>query len=200
MNFHKKTFVQILIVICLCVLLILSWRAFTLWRLPYDEVEIPPLLLEDKLVIPQRPGIRGIIITGPTIEPLFFSVDLTKSGIRGLNWRQLQSIDPHTDVKINCLINDQGEVYFSMQDVLMEGHTDAGMAIQNSLKTWIYTPFRSGIIRFWFNLPSKGKKLIIDTSGLRRKWEIPNDIPIYNGQLHFIQGIPTNEIGIGEFL
>ena len=200
MNFHKKTFIQILVAICLCIFLILSWRAFTLWQLPYDEVEIPPLLLEDKLVIPQRPGIRGIIITGPTIEPLFFSVDLTKSGVRGLNWRQLQSIDPHTDVKINCLINDQGEVYFAMQDVLMEGHTDAGMEIQNALKTWIYTPFRSGVIRFWFNLPSKGKKLIIDTSGLRRKWEIPNDIPIYNGQLHFIQGIPANEIGIGEFL
>jgi len=169
-----------------------------MWRLPFDDVQISPFEKEEKLEIPPRPGVKGIVITGPTIEPLYFSIDLSKVGIRLLNWRQLQSIDPHADVRVNCRVNDQGRLTFSQKDVLMEGHTEAGVMIQQAMKTWSYTPYKMGEIRFWFNLPSKGRKLIIDTQGLLRKNEIPDHIPIYDGQIHLIEGIPFNEIRVGR--
>jgi hypothetical protein len=173
------------------------WRTYLLWKLPSDYIKISSFGIEEKMQIPPRPGVQGIVITGPIIEPLYFSIDLSKAGVRELNWRKLQQIDAHADVKISCVINEKGYLVFSQSDVLMEGHTEAGMMIQRVLKTWIFTPYKTGIIRFWFNLPSKGEKLIIDTSGLERKRTIDSDIPIYNGRLYYIEGIPTNEIQVG---
>ncbi|MBN2029350.1 hypothetical protein JW824_03810 [bacterium] len=177
-------------------LLFLGWQQYILWRLPESQITIPPIEGERELEIPPRPGIQGLIITGPVVKPLYFSVDLSKSGIRSLDWRQLQTIDPHTDVKINCQIDEQGRLVFSRDDVLMGGHTEAGMMIQQALRTWIYTPLKTGPIQFWFNLPSKGKKLVIDMGDLRRKENIPPHIPIYNGQMYLIDGISYQEIEI----
>lgn len=176
---------------------ILSWRKYCLWRLPYDEILIPPIEYRERLEIPPRPGIQGIVITGPAIESLFFSIDLTKAGVRNLDWRRLQAIDPHTDIKVNCRIGEQGQLWFSQDDVLMGGHTEAGMLIQRTLKTWMYTPFKTGVIRFWFNLPSKGRKLIVDTSGLRRKAQIPEYVPIFNGKIHLVDGLENDKIWVG---
>ena len=175
-------------------LLLIGWREFELRRLPFDEVQIPHFESDEKLEIPPRPGIQGIVITGPAIELLYFSIDLSKGGIRTLDWRRLQNIDPHADVRVNCIVDNQGQLSFTQEDVLMEGHTEAGMMIQRALKTWTYTPFKRGIIRFWFNLPSKGKKLIIDTSSLYRREDIPEYVPIFDGQVHFIEGIRSDQI------
>jgi len=163
-------------------------------RLPPDKIEIPYFNEKKEIVIPLRPGIQGIIITGPIIDPLTFHIDLSKAGLRTLNWNYLQNIDPHTDVKINCRIDNKGRLIFSRDDLLMGGHTRAGLYIEQILKTWIYTPFKKGDIQFWFNLPSKGKKLIIDMEKLGRKNEIPAHIPIFNGQLHLIDGIQQKDI------
>jgi hypothetical protein len=105
-------------------------------------------------------------------------------------------VDPNTDVKITGRIEDTGRLMFSTGDVLMEGHTEAGMMIQHVMRTWFYAPYKTGRIRFWFNLPSRGEKLIIDVRGLGRKETIPVQIPVYNGQLHYIEGIPVNEIRV----
>lgn len=174
----------------------MGWRQYTLWRLPYSQVYIPPIEGEQELEIPPRPGIQGLVIEGPVIKPLFFSIDLSKAGVRSLDWSRLQTIDPNTDVKVNCQIDEEGRLIFSKDDVLMEGHTEAGMMIQIALKTWIFTPFKTGMIQYWFNLPSKGKKLIIDMKGLIRREEIPPYVPIYHGQMHLIEGISFQEIGI----
>ncbi len=177
-------------------LLIMGWQQYILWRLPESEITIPPIDGERELEIPPRPGIQGLVITGPVVKPLFFSVDLSKSGIRPLDWHQLQTIDPHTDVKINCRVDEQGRLIFSRDDVLMGGHTEAGMMIQQALRTWTYTPLKTGSIQFWFNLPSKGKKLIIDMHDLKRRETVPPDIPIYNGHMYLINGISYQEIEI----
>ena len=155
--------------------------------------------MEEKLDIPIRPGVRGIIISGPKIEPLNFSIDLSRPGIRELDWRELFRMDPHTDVKVECSIDENGHLSFSENDILMAGHTEAGMIIKRVLKTWAYTPYKSGRIRFWFNLPSKGKKLVIDTQGLRRRDDIPPHIPIYEGRLYLISGISPRDIRVGGF-
>jgi len=182
------------------VALVFGYRAYLLYRLPFDQIQISTFGEREKLAIPPRPGVQGIVITGPRIQPLFFSIDLSRAGVRDLDWQQLRVIDPHTDVKISCQIDHRGRLLFSQRDVMMEGHTKAGMMIQQALKTWKYTPYKSGNIKFWFNLPSKGKKLIIDTSQLRRKSSIPEHIPVYDSQIHLIEGIKSSEIQIGGII
>lgn len=199
MMIRRKTLFQFVGFFLFSGVIILGWREYSLRRLPFDSMLIPPIMKEDKLEIPPRPGVQGIVITGPTIEPLFFAIDLNKSVGRTLDWQQLQAIDPHTDVRINGRVDDQGRLIFSQNDVLMEGHTEAGMMIQSALRTWVYTPYKSGVIRFWFNLPSKGRKLIMDTRDLKRREEIPLHIPIYDGKIHLVEEIPSHEILVGGY-
>lgn len=190
---------KISIIITICVIFlglsIYVKRQIDLWRLPYSQITVQPIEWEKELEIPPRPGIQGLVIAGPVIQPLFFSIDLSKAGIRSLDWRRLQTIDPHTDIKVNCRIDEQGRLIFYKDDVLMGGHTEAGMMIQQALRTWIYTPLKTGFIQFWFNLPSKGKKLVIDMKDLSRKEGVPLDIPIYTGKMYLIDGITFQEIG-----
>jgi len=185
--------------IAIVILLVSVWREWAWRQLPLDTVKIPPIVKEEVLEIPPRPGVRGVIIAGPTIEPLTFAIDLNKSGGLNLNWLELRAVDPHTDVKVTCRVDQQGRLNFRQDDVLMEGHTEAGMMIQAALRTWIYTPYKSGIIRFWFNLPSKGRKLIIDTHQLSRKVDIPPHITVYDGKLHLVDRIPLQDVHIGGY-
>jgi hypothetical protein len=177
--------------------ILLGIRVILFLSLPVTRVDISYLGSEEKLIIPPRPGIKGIVITGPQVQPLFFSVDLSRAGVRSLDFQQLELMDPHTDIKVNCTIDPQGRLMFSQKDILMEGHTEAGMMIQRALKTWVYTPYKMGRIKFWFNLPSKGRKVIIDLKGLKRKDSIPKHIPIYTGQVHMIDGVAIHEIQVG---
>jgi hypothetical protein len=197
MTLDKAIFLKILGGLGIIALGVFVWRTITLWRLPYDEIEIAPLGIREHLDIPPRPGIQGVLISGPTIEPLIFSIDLSKAGVRSLAWQRLETIDPHTDVKVSGHIDNQGRLFISDRDVLMGGHTEAGLMIQRAMRTWMYTPFKSGRIRFWFNLPSKGKKLIIDTEGLSRAREVPMHVPIFDGRIHLIDGISPGEIQMG---
>ena len=197
MSFDKKTFIKIIGVLLFGALCLFGWRTYRMWRMPYDEVEIPPIGIREHLDIPPRPGIQGILISGPTIEPLIFSIDLSKAGVRTLEWQRLQTIDPHTDVKVSGHIDTQGRLFIADRDVLMGGHTEAGMLIRQAMRTWMFTPFKGGRIRFWFNLPSKGKKLIIDTDGLMRARNIPIHVPIFEGRIHLIEGISPSDIQMG---
>lgn len=182
--------------IAVCLLALLVWREMQLRQLPGDVIRLYPPDLTEMLEIPPRPGVRGLVITGPRIEPLYFSIDLTKSGIQSLDWRLLQLVDPNADVKISARVSENGRLNFSSDDIAMEGHTEAGQIIQNAMRTWLYTPYKNGRIDFWFNLPSKGKKLIIDTKALTRRASVPDHVPIYNGRLHFIDHVPQNEIRV----
>lgn len=196
MNGLKRTIIYIFSGIIFCCLVLLVWREIQLQRLPPDEIRLYPPDLTEMMEIPPRPGVRGLMITGPRIEPLYFSIDLTKSGIRSLDWRRLQIVDPNADVKITARVSEDGRLNFSSDDIAMEGHTEAGLIIQNAMRTWLFTPYKNGQIEFWFNLPSKGKKLIIDTQALSRRASVPGQVPIYNGRLHFIEYVPQNEIRV----
>lgn len=196
---YKKILLWGSVVFFIIVILLLGWREYAISQLPFDDLRIPPLGIEEKLEIPPRPGIQGIIIRGPEIHSLVFEIDLSKPGVRFLDWNALTQIDPNTDVKVSCRVNVRGRLVFSQADILMEGHTEAGLMIQRALRTWIYRPYKSGIIRFWFNLPSKGRKLIIDITGLRRRGDIPAYVPVYNGKLYSIDGIPVSEVQVGKY-
>jgi hypothetical protein len=183
------------VLILLVVSIFVAWREYMIWCLPFDEVELATLENQQKLEIPPRPGIQGIVVTGPVIESLSFAIDVA-GGARELDWRRLNAIDSHADVRIHCIVNDQGELTFSQNDVLMGGHTEAGLLIQQAIKTWTYMPYKTGVIRFWFNLPSRGNKLEIDVSGLKRKADIPDFVPLFDGRLHLVDGVPPGQVQV----
>ncbi|MBN1896044.1 hypothetical protein JW906_16280 [bacterium] len=180
------------------VLLFLVVRAIRLWRLPYESVNIAPEDQYERIEIPPRPGIRGLVITGPRILPLYFAVDLAKAGIQPLDWDILKNRCPGADVRIRCQVDEKGNLRFNQEDVRMEGFTEAGTLIQNALRTWAYRPVKSGTIAFWFNVPSMGKKLKIDMTGMERAASIPEHVPIIDGQLHYILGLSAQDIEVGS--
>jgi hypothetical protein len=177
--------------------LLILWIAAHFWylsRLPDDALEVPYSVVELQPEIPPRPGIRGIEISGPEIKARRFEIDLSRSGLESLNWAQLMSVDPHAQIIVYGSINNQGQLSFSPRDVRSEGHPQAGVIITRALKTWMYTPFKSGGITFTFNLPSEGKKLIIDGTLLSRRSAVPIEVPILDGQLYSIDGLPVQEV------
>jgi len=180
------------------VLLFLVIRAVRLWRLPYESVAIAPEDQYERIEIPPRPGVRGLVITGPRIMPLYFAVDLAKAGIQPLDWDDLRNRCPGADVRIKCQVDEKGNLHFNKEDVRMEGFTEAGTLIQNALRTWAYRPVKSGTLSFWFNVPSMGKKLKIDMQGMKRVPSIPEHVPVIDGQLHYILGLPAQDIEVGS--
>jgi hypothetical protein len=196
----KVVLVRSVVSVFAAVFILYGIRTYLWFRLPETNIHVSYSGEEEKLTIPPRPGVKGIEITGPQIQPMFFTIDLSRAGVHSLDFLQLQLVDPHADVKVTCTIDEQGRLLFSQKDILMEGHTEAGLMIQKALKTWIYTPYKQGTIKFWFNLPSKGRKVLIDLKDLKRKDSIPRHIPIYTGQIHLIDGLENSEIQIGEHI
>ena len=188
------------IIIILAAIFLLGVVAREVWllSLPVQEVVMPPESNEDKMEIPPRPGVQGIMISGPRIQPLYFTIDLTRSDLQNLNWKRLERMDPWADIKVKCKLDEKGRIFFSQEDIQMEGHPEAGLMIQQALRTWRFTPYKTGEILFWFNMPSKGRKLMIDISRLNRSPFIPEYVPVYNGRLHYIEDISPADIQIGS--
>ena len=180
-------------IVALAVILLLV-RQWILHGMPEDTVQIPPSEIEKQPEIPPRPGIQGIEISGPEIKTKRFEIDLSRSDLESLDWKRLVAVDPHTQIIVAATIDNQGNLSFSQRDVRMEGHPQAGVMITTAMRTWVYTPLKTGSIVFTFNLPSEGKKLLIDASGLRRKASISMEVPVLDGQLVFINGINPMEI------
>ena len=191
-----RLLIRILSVTLVFVLLaFIAYRWFLIRKIESTRIDVPVLTMEKKLDIPPRPGVQGIVITGAEIQDLYFEIDQDKSDITPLNWENLKIKDPNTDIKITYRVNDSGRLIFQeIQDV---GHGDAGNMIRKTMDTWLYKPYKTGTIRFWFHLQSKGTKLWVDVSKLKRKPDIPSEIEVYNGQIHFINGISSKDIRLG---
>lgn len=192
--FSKKLTIVITIIACIAgitlVYIAVQWAI-----LPLNATGIPFRAYKFKLTIPPRPGTQGIIIMGPEIEKLYFEIDGTKAGLRKLDWSKLENIDRLADVTVKATVNPDGSLTIDREsDVKDEGHPDAGREIFNVLRTWVYTPYKTGEIRFWFNTPSKEKKLTIET----RRLETPRKYRKYSVTdrlLYYIEGV--NEVGLG---
>ena len=164
-----------------------------------DDVFIPPLAKSDNLKIPPRPGIQGIVITGPIIEDLIFDIDLSAAGLKALNWDRLVGIDRTARVTIRATVNKRGKLLFRRRnnDIKDSGHPDAGRYIEEVLSTWTFFPYKTGTIRFYFNVASKGKKLTIDTRNLEKNSDIPGKIRVLDGRMFYITGLDIGEVGYG---
>ena len=73
-------------------------------------MNLPHFEISQKLEIPPRPGVQGIEITGPRIEPVNFSIDPSKPGLRAIDWTRLWASDPGTDVKVTGYIDSRGQL------------------------------------------------------------------------------------------
>ena len=197
-----KTKKKKILFVTTCALVIIStpllWRMCILMGLPNNDSYIPGLAATEIIEIPQRPGIQGIVITGPIIEPLFFTIDLRRSP-NILDWENLNNIEPGADVKIRAKIRE-GKMEFDRAkgDIKDTGYPTAGSIIETALKSWCYKPYKEGEIRFWFHLGSEREKLIINPSGLKPKEKFAK-YPIHDGKLHNIKGIKKTEIRIEKF-
>ncbi len=144
---------------------------------------------------PIRPGIGDIIISGPERKPLLFTIDLSSSS-NSINWQKLMSNDPTATVTVYGYIDNNGKFYINELDDA--GHTNIGKIINEAMATWRYTFYKVGDIRFYFNLPSKEAKLIIDLSDIERNPVIAEFIPIQNGMLYNIPELPPGLINYGS--
>lgn len=177
----RKFFILFFVISAVLITFIFSKVQKILNFLPDDMVSIhysnpppPP--------VPTRPGIGDIIISGPKIEPLIFSVD-PSYGIP-LDWSLLREKHPSADVIVYGYINSNGFLLINKIDAI--GQPKAGKIIFQAIKTWKYKAFKIGEIKFYFNLPSEGRKFIIDTQNLNRNPAIADFIEIYDGRLYNI--------------
>jgi len=182
-----------LLVFLLLLFFFYAIRMILLHRLPPDNSRIPLTALEEKIPIPPRPGVQGIIITGPVIKDLIFQIDTKTSQLRKLDWRRIESIDKTADVKIRATVLRNGSLEFNpITDVISPGHSYAGNEIAKVVETWKYTHYKHGRIYFWFNFPSKGVKLTIDTHELVRNEDLSKKYFVRNGLLFYINGLPLS--------
>ena len=167
------------------------WAALYFGLAP-DVVDLPYFEISQKLEVPPRPGIQGIEITGEIITPVKFEIDISKPGLRDIDWTRLWAMDQGTDVRVTGHIDRRGHLTIAAFDD--GGHTQAGKLIRDAMKTWIYKPYLSGTIRFWYNLPSTGSKVLVDVSKLRREAVLPDHVPLLFGRVHLIQNAPARSI------
>jgi hypothetical protein len=198
-----KTFLKTkkgkILFITACVIFITSipvaWWILEFMGLPLNESHVPGLGITETIEIPQRPGIQGVVIAGPIIEPLLFAIDLGVAP-KALDWNYLQVTDPVADVKIRAqIINGGLEFDRKNGDINDAGHPRAGSIVESAMRTWGYKPYKEGEIRYWFHLGAEREKLIIDTSDLKPIKEYEKH-PINDGILYHVEGIRRRDVKI----
>lgn len=146
------------------------------------------------LIIPVRPGTRGIVIDLPQENPMFFGIDVLRS--EPVDWHYLYRLDPRTDVRIRGFIDLNGRL--TIQNIIDVTHAGAGEYLRNILSTWKYTPLKTGEITFHFNLPSEGAKLIVYTHALYRNPTVDRKLPILPARLYHVEGIDPHLVLLRE--
>ncbi len=198
MKNKNKIFIWILSIFAVSFMALFGYRNWMLARLEDDHLHMPPNLWVEPLEIPQRPGIGGIIITGPELRQLKFEINTYVPGRRSIDWSYLTEIAPSAAIRIEAEILQDGRLKINQDDVKMAGFPQAGLYVIQAMNTWVYEPTKRGKIGFWFNLASRGQiKLTIDISRLE-------DNPDYYGQkvkigtLYDINNMPSGSVNIGS--
>lgn len=192
--FYRSRYALALVGLLVCILAIIWLTQY--FSQPVDTLILPEFEVSQKLEIPPRPGIQGIEISGPLIQPVTFAIDMSKPGLLRIDWDRLMAIDPGTDIKITTEINSRGQLTISNFDD--GGHTQAGRYIRSALQTWMYKSYLAGTVRFWFNLPSRGTKVMVDISRLGRTAMVPAHVPVLYGRIHLIDNTPRGAVALAR--
>ena len=199
-NFAKRKTIFRLPALIVILLLVLGMTYFLFFTGATDDKNLSEFSDPDSLIIPPRPGVQGIIITGPEIKDLVFAIDTRTAGIQPIIWQTLQAKGQTAEVTIRAKVLPNGNLNFSREngDIRDRGNPDAGKYLQEKMATWAYFPHKTGVILFYFNVGSKGKKLIIDIDGVKKSPGISERVRVKNGALSYIEGLAWSQIAEGN--
>jgi len=180
--------------VALLVGILLFYREMRLSAIPAAEKRIPFRLEEEEVPTPKRPGTRSIRIVGPPIKTLRFELDFRRQP-RPLNWRYLERIDKRADVMLEGFVDAEG--LFVINRVNDRGHPKAGRYIREILGTWRFMPYKTGRIRYYFNVPTNMEhmKVQIDLRALQKnKRYVGLYDEVEDGMIYFFEGIDQNNV------
>jgi len=186
-------FVGFVLIVSLCLYV---YRAIALSQIPVEDADLGTEVVD--IILPERPGTRSLVLTGPLIKPLVFAVNMRTPGIKSLDWDALINVDFTADVRVTARVEPDGSLEFDpIDDVYCPGHAKAGEMVSNVLKSWKYTPYKTGILTIRFNVGAVGKRMTVDVSQLQRREGVDPDIPLKNGKLYLVKGsLKSSEVRI----
>lgn len=177
----------ILMVIVVLALVVVAWN-----KLGPSSEEYRPLIRFSTPTpppdsIPPGPGLSAIVLVGPEERRPTFCVDLRTPGIVKLPYEELMVRTPNSEVKIRLRVGAGGQVNFHPRNDV-RGSGLARRLIVQAIKSWRFTPYKTGEILYYFHLGSKGRKLTIEPH--LKKLPQYLEWPISDGKLYF--GFPDH--------
>lgn len=176
--------------------LITLYRHILIQQIPAAEKSIPQQIDRQEIPVPKRPGTKSIRIVGPPIKVLKFQLDF-KHNPRPLDWQFLERTDRRADVMVEGTIDLEGNLV--IQKVRDKGHPKAGEYIKKILGTWKFVQYKTGIIRYYFNVPTRMEhmKVQIDMRGLERHARFAEATDrIETGMVYYVEGINSANVMI----
>lgn len=177
-------------------LALFAYREVNMLQIPPMQKSIPDLVMEEQPPVPKRPGTQSIRIVGPPLKVLKFQLDF-KRNPQPLDWNYLEQTDKKADVTVDGHIDQEGNLV--IERIFDKGHPRAGRYIQKILNTWKFVQYKTGPIKYYFNVPTKIEhmKVQIDVRGLQKnlKYANKND-QIKDGLLYYFQGITKKNVMI----
>jgi len=186
----------IIYVFAVAALMTLAYRQLQVLRIPHLYKVIPNPLMDEEPPPPKRPGTQSIRIVGPPLKVLKFQLDFKRNPLP-LDWNYLERADKNADVTVRGHIDYDGN--FIVERIFDKGHPRAGRYIQKILKTWKFVQYKTGPIKYYFNVPTKIEhmKVQIDVRGLKRNLKFAGaSDQIKDGLLYFFEGINKKNVMI----
>lgn len=174
----------------------LAYRHVLLSQIPKTEKIIPVRVDREEIPVPKRPGTRSIRIVGPPLKVLKFEIDFNRNPLP-IDWELLERMDRRADVMLEGAIGENGS--FVITKLRDRGHPKAGQYIQTVLRSWRFTPYRTGTIRYYFNVPTRleSMKVQIDLRRMQKNFRYIGPYHhLQDGILCFVKGLDSNSIKI----
>lgn len=173
-----------------------TYRSLSIAQIPEAENILPVPVSKDEVPVPRRPGTRSIRIVGPPLKVLKFQIDFKRNPLP-LDWRFLERIDKRADVMIEGEIDENGN--FAIDRMLDRGHPKAGQYIQKIMSSWEFVQYKSGHIKYYFNVPTKAEnmKVQIDITDLSRNLKFVGKTDfLKDGLLYYIEGLKARNVTV----
>ncbi|NIR51887.1 hypothetical protein GWO43_25265 [candidate division KSB1 bacterium] len=190
----KKLFKKLLYALAMLVLLLLLYRQVRIENMPAAQTRIPFRVEQEEIPTPKRPGTQSIRIVGPPIKVVKFQLDFRRRP-KPLDWNFLERIDRRADVSIEGFIDVDGN--FLILRVNDRGHPRAGTYIRDVLETWKFLQYKTGIIKYYFNVPTsmENMKVQIDLRGLQKNARFVGPYEeVQDGLIYYLDGLNQKNV------
>jgi hypothetical protein len=177
-------------------LLLLAYRQLQILRIPQLQKSIPEFIVDEEPPVPKRPGTQSVRIVGPPLKVLKFQLDFKRNPLP-LDWDYLEQTDKKADVTVSGTIDYDGNLI--IERIFDKGHPRAGRYIQKILTSWKFVQYKTGPIKYYFNVPTRIEhmKVQIDVRGLQRNLKFAGEHDqIKNGLLYYCVGLKKSNVMI----